>query len=66
VALARMANLQRAALAFEMALSMAPGLAAAHRWLASIHRFPGGNSEKAEYHRSKAAELRRKREARQS
>lgn len=61
VALARMANLQRAALAFETALSMAPGLAAAHRWLASIHRFPGGDAEKAEYHRAQAAELRRKR-----
>jgi predicted AlkP superfamily phosphohydrolase/phosphomutase/tetratricopeptide (TPR) repeat protein len=66
VALARMANLQRAALAFEMALSMAPGLAAAHRWLASIHRFPGGDAEKAEFHRSKAAELRRKRGVRKS
>jgi predicted AlkP superfamily phosphohydrolase/phosphomutase/tetratricopeptide (TPR) repeat protein len=66
VALARMANLQRAALAFETALSMAPGLAAAHRWLASIHRFPGGNAAKAEYHRSKAAELRRKREKKTS
>jgi tetratricopeptide (TPR) repeat protein len=66
VALARMANLQRAALAFEMALSMSPGLAAAHRWLASIHRFPGGDAEKAELHRSKAAELRRKRGARKS
>jgi hypothetical protein len=41
-------------------------LAAAHRWLASIHGFPGGDAEKAELHRSKAAELRRKRGARKS
>ncbi len=66
VALARGANLQRAVLAFETALSMAPGLAAAHRWLAAIHRFPGGDTAKAAYHRDKAAELRSKREAAQS
>jgi hypothetical protein len=52
-------------LAFERALNVAPGLAAAYRWLASIYRFPGGDAEKAEYHRSKALKIRRKQQERQ-
>ncbi|MGD0199327.1 MAG: alkaline phosphatase family protein [Bryobacteraceae bacterium] len=63
VALARLGQFDRAVLAFGMALSMAPGMAAAHRWLAAIHRRQTGDLGKAAYHRAKAWELRRKREA---
>jgi len=46
----------------ETALSMLPGLLAAHRWLAALYGQPGGNLAKATQHRKIFAELRRKRE----
>ena len=62
VALARLGQRERAALAFETAASMLPGLLAAHRWLAALYTYPGGNPEKAARHRSIYLQLRRRRE----
>jgi predicted AlkP superfamily phosphohydrolase/phosphomutase/tetratricopeptide (TPR) repeat protein len=42
VALARLGQRERSALAFETAASMLPGLLAAHRWLAALYTYPGG------------------------
>lgn len=50
VALARLGHQKRAALAFETSLTMLPGLMAAHRWLATLYRQPGGDPEKAARH----------------
>ena len=50
VALARLGHQERAALAFETSLTMLPGLMAAHRWLATLYRRPGGDPEKAARH----------------
>jgi hypothetical protein len=50
-------------LAFETALTMVPGLIAAHRWLAAVYSLPGGDLTKAAEHRKIFAELRRQREA---
>jgi predicted AlkP superfamily phosphohydrolase/phosphomutase/tetratricopeptide (TPR) repeat protein len=50
VALARLGLRERAALAFETSLTMLPGLMAAHRWLATLYRQPGGDPEKAARH----------------
>jgi len=61
VALARLRRLDRAVLAFEMALTMAPGMLNAHRWIATIEGMPGGNAEKAAYHRRQAQELAKQR-----
>jgi tetratricopeptide (TPR) repeat protein len=63
VALVRLGHLQRARLAFETALSMAPGMVNTHRWLAALHSRPGGDFSKAAEHRRLAAELRQKRQA---
>jgi predicted AlkP superfamily phosphohydrolase/phosphomutase/tetratricopeptide (TPR) repeat protein len=52
VALARLGHAERAALAFETSLTMQPGLIAAHRWLATLYRRPGGDPEKAARHNS--------------
>jgi predicted AlkP superfamily phosphohydrolase/phosphomutase/tetratricopeptide (TPR) repeat protein len=52
VALARLGHQERAALAFETSLMMLPGLIAAHRWLATLYRQPGGDPEKAARHNS--------------
>lgn len=62
VALARLRQLSRAVLAFETALTMAPGLLNAHRWIAAIEGMPGGNAEKAAEHRRKAQELAKRRQ----
>lgn len=63
VALARLGHFERAALAFETALSMQPGLLNAHRWLAGIYGRSGGDLARAAHHRRMANELRRQREA---
>jgi hypothetical protein len=55
---------ERAILAFETALSMLPGLLAAHRWLAALYSHPGGSSDKAARHRYIFAQLKRQRELR--
>jgi tetratricopeptide (TPR) repeat protein len=62
VALARLGHRARAILAFETALSMAPGLIAAHRWLAALYNHPEGSMERATRHRYVYAQLRRQRE----
>jgi hypothetical protein len=62
VALARLGHRQRAMLAFETALTMLPGLIAAHRWLAALYNYPGGDMEKAARHRYVYAQLRSQRE----
>ena len=62
VALARLGHRERAALAFETALSMLPGLMAAHRWLAALYTYPGGDPEKAARHRGIFLQMRRRRQ----
>lgn len=62
VALARLGHRERAILAFETALSMMPGLLAAHRWLAALYSHPRGSAEKAARHRYIFAQLKRQRE----
>ncbi len=62
VALARLGHRQRAILAFETALSMTPGLLAAHRWLAALYNHPEGSREKAAGHRFLFAQLKKQRE----
>jgi predicted AlkP superfamily phosphohydrolase/phosphomutase/tetratricopeptide (TPR) repeat protein len=57
VALMRLDQWQRAALAFETSVSMAPGIAAAHRFLARIYEGPGGDRSRADTHRRRAREL---------
>jgi tetratricopeptide (TPR) repeat protein len=61
VALSRLAHRERAALAFETSLSMLPGLAIAHRWLAALYTQPGGDVEKAARHRSIYLQMRNRR-----
>ena len=62
VALARLGHRDRAVLAFETALSMLPGLMAAHRWLAALYTYPGGDPEKAARHRGIFLQMRRRRQ----
>jgi tetratricopeptide (TPR) repeat protein len=62
VALARLGHRERSALAFETALTMLPGLLAAHRWLAAIYQQAGGDPEKAARHREIYLQMRRRRE----
>jgi predicted AlkP superfamily phosphohydrolase/phosphomutase/tetratricopeptide (TPR) repeat protein len=64
IALARLGHRDRAALAFETALSMLPGLLAAHRWLAALYTQPGGDLEKAVRHREIFLRMRRQRQTR--
>lgn len=64
IALARLGHRERAILAFETALSMLPGLLAAHRWLAALYSHPGGSRDKAARHRYIFAQLKRQRELR--
>ncbi|HZQ70752.1 MAG TPA: alkaline phosphatase family protein [Terriglobales bacterium] len=64
VALARLGHRERAILAFETALSMLPGLLAAHRWLAALYSHPGGSTDKAARHRYIFAQLKKQRELR--
>jgi len=62
VALARLGHRDRSILAFETALSMLPGLLAAHRWLAALYMQPGGDLEKAVRHREIFLQLRQRRQ----
>jgi tetratricopeptide (TPR) repeat protein len=62
VALARLGHRERATLAFESALTMLPGLMAAHRWLAALHTQSGGDVEKAVRHREIFLRMRRQRQ----
>ena len=62
VALARLGHRDRAILAFETAVSMLPGLIAAHRWLAALCVQPGGDPEKAARHRGVYLQLQRRRQ----
>lgn len=64
VALARLGQRRRATLAFETALTMMPGLLAAHRWLSALYSHPSGSPEKAAQHRYVYAQLKRQREIR--
>jgi len=51
VALARLGQHDRAKLAFETSLTILPGFAAAHRWLAVLYSQPGGDPVRAARHR---------------
>ncbi len=62
VALARLGHRDRSALAFETALSMLPGLIAAHRWLAALYTHPNGDLEKATRHREIFLRMRKHRQ----
>jgi len=62
VALARLGHQKRAALAFETSLTMLPGLMAAHRWLATLYRQPGGDPEKAARHNIIYLQMRHRRQ----
>jgi len=62
VALARLGHRDRSALAFETALSMLPGLMAAHRWLAALYTHPNGDLEKATRHREIFLRMRKQRQ----
>ena len=62
ISLARLGHRDRSALAFETALSMLPGLIAAHRWLAALYTQPGGDLEKAVRHREIFLRMRRQRQ----
>jgi predicted AlkP superfamily phosphohydrolase/phosphomutase/tetratricopeptide (TPR) repeat protein len=62
IALARLGHQKRAALAFETSLTMLPGLMAAHRWLATLYRQPGGDPERAARHNIIYLQMRRRRE----
>ncbi|HEV2176534.1 MAG TPA: alkaline phosphatase family protein [Terriglobia bacterium] len=64
VALARLGHQHRAALAFETALTMLPGLLNAHRWLSALYARPGGDMTRAQDHRRLAAELIKRRRER--
>jgi predicted AlkP superfamily phosphohydrolase/phosphomutase len=61
VALARLGHRERSILAFETALTMLPGLLAAHRWLALLYMQPGGDEEMAVRHRERFLKLRQER-----
>ena len=61
VALSRLAQWDRAVLAFETCVAMAPGLAMAHRWLAAIHHRPGGDPVREAEHRRLAREVMKRR-----
>jgi tetratricopeptide (TPR) repeat protein len=62
IALARLGRYERAIQAFELALSMQPGLAGAHRWLAALYGRPGGDPGKAVQHRLRYDQLLRERQ----
>jgi tetratricopeptide (TPR) repeat protein len=57
VALSRIGRLDRAELAFQTALSMAPGMLNAHRWLIALYRSQGTNFDKIAKHRLAVNEL---------
>lgn len=66
VALARLGQRDRAVFAFETALTMLPGFAAAHRWLGVLYDQPGGDKVKAARHRYLFDQLRRRGQAAKS
>ncbi len=57
VALVRSGDPERATVAFETALRFNSEMVNAHRYLATIHRGNGGDSEKAEFHRNEVVRL---------
>ena len=57
VAMARSGELERAILAFETALRFRPQMHNAHRYLATLRRTNGDDSEKAAFHRAEAAKI---------
>jgi len=61
VALSRLAQFDRAELAFRTALSMAPGMINAHRWLVALYRHRGSDPERVLEHQRAIAELKSKR-----
>ncbi|HWY22654.1 MAG TPA: alkaline phosphatase family protein [Candidatus Acidoferrum sp.] len=63
VGLARLGEYERAKLAFETSLTILPGLAAAHRWLAILYGLPGGDVGRAGRHKDLYTELKRRRVA---
>jgi tetratricopeptide (TPR) repeat protein len=63
VALARLHQLDRAEIAFRTALTMAPGMINAHRWLIALYRHRGSSQDKIALHQDKIADLKRHRHA---
>ena len=61
VAMARSGESDRAILAFETALRFHSNMVNAHRYLATLHRDNGGDSEKAAFHQQEAAKIIRSR-----
>ncbi|MEO5717832.1 MAG: alkaline phosphatase family protein [Chthoniobacterales bacterium] len=61
VALVRSGENERAALAFQTALRFQPQMVNAHRYLATIHRMEGGDTEKARFHREEVLRLTQRR-----
>ena len=57
LALARMAQFDRAIVALEMAITLVPGMLNAHRVLLAIHSRPAGDKRKAAMHRDIVMEL---------
>ena len=62
IALARLHQLDRAEIAFRTALSMAPGMINAHRWLIALYRHRGTAQEKIAFHQDSIASLKRRRQ----
>lgn len=56
-ALARSGEIDKSRHVFATLLKFAPDFKAAHRWLAVLHRLPGGDAKLAELHRDRAIEL---------
>jgi tetratricopeptide (TPR) repeat protein len=63
VGLARLGEYERAKLAFETSVTILPGLAAAHRWLAVLYGLPGGDVGRAGRHKALYTELKRRKVA---
>jgi len=61
VAMARSGESDRAILAFQTALRFQPNMVNAHRYLATLHRDNGGDSDIATFHQQEAAKIIRKR-----
>lgn len=57
VAMSRSGESDRAILAFETALRFHSNMVNAHRYLATLHRDNGGDSEKAAFHQQEAAKI---------
>jgi Tfp pilus assembly protein PilF len=57
VGLARLGHFHRATLAFETAVTEAPGFLNAHRWLIALNSRPGGDPAKAAQHRKLIAQI---------